>query len=182
VVHNFKTTLDWLKDDIFYTHTSEYHDIDYTAGYATEKLNTLASAITTSAAAVSMAEVETVSDMLEAAALGRELAGAPNKYSDNRVVYALFGHQAKRKIALQQITVETKLDECLENAIAQINSALKILTEKATRDELQQYKELLQNPFDIYLLARRLSSRCDLILQKQRLRALAFDPNPLLFR
>jgi NADH dehydrogenase len=144
VVHNFRTTLDWLKDDIFHTHTSQYHDIDYTAGYEAEELSTLATAVTMSAAAVSMAEVGRVSDLLEAAALGRELAGASTKYPENRVVHALFGHQAKRKQAMQQVeAVHEQLDEFLGKAMEQLNRAIAILDKKGTSDELREYKELI---------------------------------------
>lgn len=145
VVHNFQATLDWLKDDIFRTHTSEYHDYDYTAGYAIEELKTLATALTFSAAAVSVAEVGAISDRLESAALGRELAGASRKYATNRVIHALFGHQTKRELAMQHVKNihQQQLKDLLTSATERINLALEILKEKANSDEVHEYKELL---------------------------------------
>jgi NADH dehydrogenase len=147
--HNFRTTLDWVKDEIFQTHTSEYHEISYTAGYTAEELATLAAAVTMSSAAVSIAEVGAVSDRLEAVALGRELAGASSKYATNRVIQALFGHHTKRKAAMQQIrATHEKLDEFLESTLEQMGKAIEILTVKSTSEELREYKELIYSCCD----------------------------------
>jgi NADH dehydrogenase len=144
IARNLAATMDWLKDDIFKTHTSEYDEFDYTAGYEPEELYVLSSAVTLSAAAVSLAETGSVSDRLEAVALGRELAGAPMLYRDNRIIHALFGHQVKRKVALQQIQgLKQSLDELLPQAMGQIARALEILTTKASAEEQQEYKHLL---------------------------------------
>ena len=147
--HNVRTTVDWIKDDVFSTHASDYHDIDYTAGYEIEELKTLASAVILSATAVSMAEVGIVSDLLEATALRLELAGATHKYATNRVIHALFGHQAKRLLALEQVkNVPQKLDDLLAQAMTQISQAITILKKKATPNELREYKELVYSCCD----------------------------------
>ncbi|MEL7037925.1 MAG: NAD(P)/FAD-dependent oxidoreductase [Cyanobacteria bacterium J06592_8] len=141
--HNIKTILDWIKDDVFHAHASQYHDIDYTADYKIEELKTLASAVTMSATAVSMAKEGVVSDVLKAATIRQELAGATVKYPTNRVINALFGHQTKRKMACDLVkNVPPKLEDLLAQAIPEIKQAITILTEKATPEELHQYKEL----------------------------------------
>ncbi|MGA7932408.1 MAG: NAD(P)/FAD-dependent oxidoreductase [Kovacikia sp.] len=143
-IRNFKTTVDWVKDEIFHASADERHAFDYTAGYEPNELEILASAVMAGATAVSVAEIGAVSDMLEAVALGRELAGAPNKYDSNRVIQALFGHHTKRKAALLQLrsTHET-VEELLQRATAQIGRATEILIQKATPEEAYEYKEFL---------------------------------------
>ncbi|MEM0982257.1 MAG: NAD(P)/FAD-dependent oxidoreductase, partial [Cyanobacteria bacterium P01_H01_bin.58] len=127
--HNLRTTLDWIKDDVFRLHASEYHDIDYTAGYEVEELIILGQAVVLSAAAVSMAETSPLSDVLEVAALRQELAGASHKYPTNRVIHALFGHQTKRKVAMDQVnTARNHLGEVLAQATIQISQAIALLT------------------------------------------------------
>jgi NADH dehydrogenase FAD-containing subunit len=148
-IHNFKATVDWVKDEIFHASADEHHAFNYTAGYEANELETLASAVMASATAVSMAELGTVSDLLEAVALGRELAGAPSKYASNRVIQALFGHHAKRKAALLQLkTAHETVEELLHRAIAQIGRAVEILTQKATPEEMGEYKEFIYSCCD----------------------------------
>ncbi|MEM6521133.1 MAG: NAD(P)/FAD-dependent oxidoreductase [Cyanobacteria bacterium P01_C01_bin.70] len=143
--HNVRTALDWIKDDVFQLHSSDYHDIDYTAGYELEELIILGSAVILSAAAVSAAETGSLSDWMETAALRQELAGATSKYPTNRVVHALFGHQAKRKRAMEfvQTTRQQNLDELIAEATASINQAIAILPKQATEQETHEYKALL---------------------------------------
>ena len=173
--HNLRTTLDWIKDDVFQLHASEYHDIDYTAGYEIEELITLGSAVILSAAAVSMAEMSPLSDVLEAAALRQELAGATSKYPTNRVVHALFGHQAKRKTAMEQVTTAHRnLGELLAQATAKISQAIALLIAKSTPEELREYKELVyaccdrvaQAAGDRFLDTQRVSLEEEAVLEK----------------
>ncbi|MEM1281734.1 MAG: FAD-dependent oxidoreductase, partial [Cyanobacteria bacterium P01_H01_bin.152] len=143
--HNVKTTLDWIKDDVFKAHASEYHDIDYTAGYEVDEVIILSSAVILSAAAVSAAETGSLSDRLESTALRQELAGATSQYPTNRVIHALFGHQAKRKRAMEFVQTARKqnLDELTAAATAKINQAIALLSKQANERETHEYKELL---------------------------------------
>ncbi|MEM6256495.1 MAG: NAD(P)/FAD-dependent oxidoreductase [Cyanobacteria bacterium P01_D01_bin.156] len=142
--HNVRTTLDWIKDDVFRLYSSEYHAIDYTAGYEVEELLTLGAAVTLSAAAVSVAETGALSDFLETAALRQELAGATSKYPTNRLIHALFGHQTKRKMAMHQVNVvRNSPGELVEQATDYISQAIALATQKSTPEELYDYKELL---------------------------------------
>ncbi|MEM8612969.1 MAG: NAD(P)/FAD-dependent oxidoreductase [Cyanobacteria bacterium P01_H01_bin.105] len=140
--HNARTAADWIKEDVFRLYSSEYHAIDYTAGYEVNELITLGAAVTLSAAAVSTADTGPISDFLEMAVLKKELAGATGKYPTNRVLYALFGHQAKRKMAMEH-AIRNRSGELLEEATAHISQAIALLTEKSTPKELHEYKELL---------------------------------------
>jgi NADH dehydrogenase FAD-containing subunit len=143
-LHNFKTTGDWLKDEIFNHHTADHHELEYTAGYEPEELETLAAAVMVSGTAVSMAEMGVVSTLLETAVLGKELAGAPEKYPNNRVIQALFSHHAKRKKATQQLKkIELNPKNAISIAVEQIKAAIAILSEKATPDEIREYKEFI---------------------------------------
>ncbi|MEM6425602.1 MAG: NAD(P)/FAD-dependent oxidoreductase [Cyanobacteria bacterium P01_D01_bin.128] len=143
--HNTRTTLDWIKDDVFQRHSSDYHDIDYTAGYEVEEILMLSSAVILSAAAVSAAETGALSGWMEATVLKQELAGATSKYPTSRIIYALFGHQAKRRRAMEfaQTARQQKLDDLVADATARINQAIALLAEKSTLAERREYKELL---------------------------------------
>lgn len=128
---------------MFKAHAGARHDIDFIAGYEVEEILTLATALTLSATAVSRAEVGFISDQLESVALRQALAGATSKYADNVVIHALFGHHLKRRTFLKAASSYNTLDDVLEKAIARIRQALAILTEKATPEELRDYKELV---------------------------------------
>ena len=143
--HNAKTTLNWIKDDVFKAHASEYHDIDYTADYEVEEIIVLSSAVILSAAAVAAAETGSLSDWMESTALRQELAGATSKYPTNRVIHALFGHQAKRKRAMEFVQTARKqnLDELMAAATAKINQAIALLPKQANERETGEYKELI---------------------------------------
>ncbi len=141
---NLKETGDWLKETIFLRHAAEHHDLAYTAGYEPEELATLATAVMTSGTAVSLAELGVVSTLLETAALGKELAGAPSKYPNNRVIQALFGHQSKREKASQRLKEITITPEnALDVAVDFIQRAIAILQQRATSHEIQEYKEFV---------------------------------------
>ncbi|MEM8808230.1 MAG: NAD(P)/FAD-dependent oxidoreductase [Cyanobacteria bacterium P01_G01_bin.38] len=142
--HNVRTTLSWIKDDIFKAHAGAYHDIDYTAGYEVEELITLGTALTLSATAVSRAEVGFISDQLESIALRQTLAGATSKYPSNPIIHALFGHHRKRDLFLKRASNGcNSLDEVLGKAIAKLDQAIAILTAKATPEAVRDYKELV---------------------------------------
>ena len=147
--HNVRATLDWIKDDVFQAQVSDYDAIDYTAGYEVDELLTLASAVTLSATAVSKAETGLIADQLEAVALRQALAGATSKYPDSPLMHALFGHHAKRQLVLKQIDSRDKTwNQVLAKALAEIDQAIAILTEKATLEELHDYKELVYDCCD----------------------------------
>lgn len=142
--YNVGTTLSWIKDDVFNAHAGAFYDVDYTAGYEVEELIDLAAVVTLSATAVSRAEIGFISDQLESVALRQALAGSMNKYPDSPVIHALFGHPFKRKFSLQKArNGSNTLDKSIAKAIAKINQAILILTEKATPEELHNYKELV---------------------------------------
>lgn len=142
--YNVGTTLSWIKDDVFNAHAGEFYDIDYTAGYEVEELLALSAAVTLSATAVSRAEIGFISDQLESVALRQALAGAMSKYPDNSVIHALFGHPAKRRLALNDDSNSyNTLDQLLTKAITEIDQAVSVLSEKATPKELREYKKLV---------------------------------------
>ncbi|MEL7070982.1 MAG: FAD-dependent oxidoreductase [Cyanobacteria bacterium J06581_3] len=142
--YNVGTTLSWIKDDVFNAHAGEFYDIDYTAGYEVEELLALSAAVTLSATAVSRAEIGFISDQLESVALRQALAGAMSKYPDNSVIHALFGHPAKRRLALNDDSNSyNTLDQLLTKAITEIEQAVSVLSAKATPKELREYKKLV---------------------------------------
>jgi NADH dehydrogenase len=146
---NLRETGDWLRDAVFLHHAADHHVIGYTAGYEPHELATLARAVMTSGTAVSLAEIGTVSTFLETAALGKELAGAPGKYPNNRVIQALFGHHSRRKEATQKLKdITVTAENALDVAIDQINAAVAVLNKRATPDEIQEFKEFVYSCCD----------------------------------
>ncbi|MEM9246370.1 MAG: FAD-dependent oxidoreductase, partial [Cyanobacteria bacterium P01_F01_bin.153] len=144
-LHNIRTTLDWIKDDVFQLHSSPYHDIDYTAGYEVEALLLLGSAVVLSATAVSAAETGLISDGVEFSTLRQDLAGATSKYPTNPVIHALFGHQVKRSRAMEfvQTARSQPVDELVARATTRISQGIALLRANSTPEVLRDYKELL---------------------------------------
>ena len=63
------------------------------------------------------------------ATLRQELAGATDKYPENRVIHALFGHQAKRKMAMDHANVIRKRSgDLLEQAVIYVGQTIVLLT------------------------------------------------------
>ncbi|MEM6434968.1 MAG: NAD(P)/FAD-dependent oxidoreductase [Cyanobacteria bacterium P01_D01_bin.115] len=154
--HNLRATLDWIKADVFQAYVHDYDAIDYTAGYEVEELLTLAAAVILSATAVSKAETGLIADQLEAVALRQALARATSQYPNSPLIHALFGHHAKRQLVLKQTNRRDQTwEQMLAYALAKIDQAIAILTEKATPEELRDYQELVYTCCDRVARAAR---------------------------
>lgn len=107
--------------------------------------------------AVSMVDVGVVSTAIEANAMAAEVASAAQRYPGNVVIQSLFSQEAMQQAKQQGLKIEVKTEDmqpetAVETAIDRINSALAILTTKATPDESLEYKEF------IYTCAERVAN------------------------
>jgi copper chaperone CopZ len=120
-----------------------------TTTYTPEELTKIAGAVMVSGMAVAMVDVGIVSSAIEASAMAQEIAGAAKKYPANTVIQTLFSEEAAKELketpaARMELKVEEmKPENCVDTAIAKLNEALAILKEKATAEEIEQYKEFV---------------------------------------
>lgn len=119
------------------------------ANYTPAELNTLAGAVMVSGMAVSMVDVGIVSTAIEATALAKEVAGAAKKYPTNSIIQALFSEESVKQaretgtLKMDVKAEEMKPEIAVDTAIAKINDALTILNQKATPEEIREYKEFI---------------------------------------
>lgn len=120
-----------------------------TSEYTPDELKTLGSAVMLTGMAVSVVDVGIVSTAIEATALANEIAGAAKKYPTNSVIQALFSEDAakhgetKQALKLDVKSEDMRPETAVNTAIAAINDALTLLTQKATPEEIPQFKEFI---------------------------------------
>lgn len=127
--------------------------------FTTEELSHLANAVMVTGMAVSVVEAGVVSTAIEATALVKEIAGAAAKYPANEVIQSLFSEGALKQakdsggLKFDVKPDDLKPEAAVDTAIAHINRALAVLTEKGVSDaEIQTYKTF------IYTCAERVAS------------------------
>ncbi|WP_088893689.1 hypothetical protein [Leptolyngbya ohadii] len=116
-----------------------------TATFTPDELKTIANAPLMTGLAVSMVDLGIVSTIPEAAALSKTMAGAAAKYPNNSVIQAVFSEEAAKsgtiKVEKPQIKAEeVESGKLIEDAIAAINSAVAVITGKASAEEVVEYK------------------------------------------
>jgi hypothetical protein len=118
------------------------------ADYTSAELAKIAGAVTLSGMAVAIVEAGIVSTAIEAAAMGKEIAGAAKKYPHNSAIQLLFSAEAIDRAQKEGAKIEVKPEELQSNtavdtAVAKLQEALAILNAKATADEVREYKEFV---------------------------------------
>jgi hypothetical protein len=117
--------------------------------YTPEELSKLAGAVMVTGMAVSMVDVGIVSTAIEATAMAKEIAGAAKKYPYNSIIQALFSQEALEKAKGQPAAKielkpeDLKPDTAVDTAIKAINDALAVLADRATAEEVTEYKEFI---------------------------------------
>jgi hypothetical protein len=117
--------------------------------YTSEELLKIAGGVMVSGMAVAMVDMGIVSTAIEATAMSKEIAGAAKKYPNNAIIQALFSEEAIKKAKADKpepIAIkadEMKPETAIATATAKINEALAILNQKATPEDVQQYKEFI---------------------------------------
>jgi hypothetical protein len=122
--------------------------------YSPEELSKVAGAVLISGLAVAVVDAGIISTAIEATALAKEIAGAAKKYPSNTIIQSLFSEEALKQakespVTKMELTPEQlQSDRAIDTAIAKVNEALAILNEKATPEEIQQYKEFIYSSAD----------------------------------
>jgi uncharacterized protein (DUF1697 family) len=117
--------------------------------YTSEELLKVAGAVMVSGMAVAMVDSGIVSTAIEASALAKEISGAAQKYPNNAIIQTLFSEEAVKKAKAENPApmeikaAEMKPETAVATATAKINDAIAILNQKATPEDVQQYKEFI---------------------------------------
>jgi hypothetical protein len=116
--------------------------------YTPQELSTIAQAPMLVGMAVSIADLGIISTAVEAAAMGKEIAGAAAKYPNNSIIQAAFSEAALKSSTMKMKKPEIKPEEVqsgvfTDKAITAVNTALTTLDGKATPEEIQEYKAFI---------------------------------------
>ncbi|WP_421658148.1 hypothetical protein [Leptothermofonsia sp. ETS-13] len=115
------------------------------ANYSETELNTLRQAVIMSGHAVVFCEFTVISMGIEIAALGKEIMGAAQNYPNSRLIQKLFANytETPEDAAEQEPPADITPERILESAQGLIRKALSILSEKASPEEIQEYKQFI---------------------------------------
>ncbi len=125
-----------------------------TSNYTPDELVKIAGAVMVSGMAVAMVDMGIINTAIEAGAMAKEIAGAAKTYPNNSIIQALFSEEAiKQAQSEHPQRLEIKADEmqpdtAVDTAIAKINEALAVLSQKATPEEIAEYKEFIYSCAD----------------------------------
>ncbi len=115
------------------------------ANYSETELNTLRQAVIMSGHAVVFCEFTVISMGIEIAALGKEITGAAQNYPDSVLIQKLFANytETPEDAGKQDPPTDITSEKILESAKELIRKALAILSEKASPEEIQEYKQFI---------------------------------------
>jgi hypothetical protein len=112
-----------------------------------DERNRLMGAPLAAALAVMTVDLGVFSSAQEALALGRELAGAAQRYADNPLITSLFDEEALRQgihpEKLQVSAEDVREGRVLDRALAEVDEAMALARSKADEASVKQYAELI---------------------------------------
>ena len=116
--------------------------------YTTADLQVLVKAPMMTGLSVAMVDMGIVSTAIEAAAMSKQIAGAAQKYPANTIIQAAFSEETlkSRQVKLDKPDVkpeDVKSGGMIDEAIADINAALALVTGKASDAEIAEYKQFI---------------------------------------
>jgi hypothetical protein len=116
--------------------------------YTPEELQTIVKAPMFTGLAVAMVDMGIVSTAIEATAMSKQIAGAADKYPDNSVIQAAFSEETFKsgKVKMDKPDVkpgDTKSGAVIDQAIEAINAAIAAIQDKATAEEVAEYKQFI---------------------------------------
>jgi flagellar motor protein MotB len=119
-----------------------------TASYSNEELTAIANAAMMTGMVVAMADMGIISSAIEAAAMTKEIMGAAAKYPNNSIVQAAFSEAAIRGGTVKMAKPDVKAEDItsgayVDKAIVAVNNVVVSLAEKATPEEIKEYKTLI---------------------------------------
>ena len=118
------------------------------ATFTPEEMKTIAEAPVLVGLAVSMVDLGIISTVPEAAALSKEIAGAATKYPNNSIIQSVFSEAALKSGTVKMEKPEIKPEDVqsgaiVDQAITAINAASTVLSDKATPEEVSEYKSFI---------------------------------------
>jgi hypothetical protein len=119
-----------------------------TTTYSNQELTSIANAAMTTGMAVAMADMGIISSAIEAAAMTKEIVGAAGKYPNNALIQAAFSEAAFKAGTVKMDKPDVKPEDIksgaiVDKAIATVQSVLTMLADKATPEEIKEYKTLI---------------------------------------
>lgn len=118
------------------------------ADFTPEELKAVASVPMLAGLTVSMVDLGLISTIPEIAALSKEIAGAAKKYPDNSIIQTIFSETAIKNGTTKLDKPEIKAEEVesgalVDRAIEAIHTALNLLQNRATPEEITEYKDFI---------------------------------------
>lgn len=114
-----------------------------TTPYTVEESAKVIQAVMISGLAVAVADMGIVSTAIEAAALTKEVMGAAQKYPDNSIIQSVFSNESIKQNTSASPPEGLTPDNAAEIAVNAINDAIAVISQKATSDEVSQFKQFI---------------------------------------
>lgn len=114
-----------------------------TTPYTQEESAQVIRAVTISGLAVAIADMGIVSTAIEAAALTKEVMGAAQKYPDNSIIQSVFSNESIKQNTPTSPPEGLTPDNAAETAVSAINDAIAVISQKATPEEVSQFKQFV---------------------------------------
>ncbi|MFM7447807.1 MAG: hypothetical protein ACKO24_04320 [Leptolyngbyaceae cyanobacterium] len=114
-----------------------------TTPYTVEESAKVIRAVMISGLAVAVADMGIVSTAIEAAALTKEVMGAAQKYPDNSVIQSIFSNESIQQNTPTSPPEGLTPDNAAEIAVSAINDAIAVINQRATPEEVSQFKQLV---------------------------------------
>lgn len=118
------------------------------ATYTPQELSTIAEAPMLVGMAIAAADMGIVSTAIEAAAMSKEITGAAKKYPTNSIIQSTFAEDVLRSGTIKMEKPELQSEDVqsgaiVDKAIASVNAAIATIGDKATPEEIVEYKQFI---------------------------------------
>lgn len=119
-----------------------------TASYTPQELSTIAEAPMLVGMAVAAADMGIVSTAIEAAAMSKEISGAAKKYPSNSIIQSTFAEEVLRSGTVKMDKPDLKPEDVqsgaiVDKALAAVDAAIGVIGNKATPEEILEYKQFI---------------------------------------
>lgn len=114
--------------------------------YTAEDIKAIVSAPMTVGMAVALVDMGIISTAIEAAAITKEIAGAAKKYPHNSIIQAAFSSESLKTSKIEKPDVKAediKSGAYVNAAIAEVNSVVTMLQDKAPANDITEYKQFI---------------------------------------
>ncbi|MGQ9870480.1 hypothetical protein [Leptodesmis sp.] len=111
--------------------------------YTADESKTVVQAVMMSGMAVAIADIGIISTAIEMSALARELVGATRNYPNNSIIQSIFSEVALKHNSPGEVPKDITPENASDKAIEAINSAISLLSTKATPEEVNEFKQFV---------------------------------------